>query len=272
MHLSELFLYPVKGLRGLAVNTAELDALGFVGDRRFLIVDETGRFLTQRTLPRMALVSTALDAGSLTLSAEGAGGLRVPLAPDPAAPVRTVAIWKSEGLQAEDCGDATADFLSGFLATRCRLVRIGPAFRRPVLKAAARPGDLFHFGDGAPVLAISAASLARLNDRLVAQGEDAVPMSRFRPNLVLTGCAAFAEDTWPRFRLGPAVFRAAGPSARCIVITTDQLTGERGSEPLRTLATFRRDAIEPTNVNFGQNLINETKAGTVRVGDPVELL
>ncbi len=272
MRLSGIFLYPVKGLRGFAVNSAEIDALGLVGDRRFLVVDETDRFLTQRTLPRMARIDTALDATHLTLSAEGTSPVRVPLAPDPAAPLRTVTIWKSEGLQAEDCGDAAAEFLSGFLAARCRLVRIGPAFHRPVLKAAARAGDAFNFSDGAPVLVISEATLADLNDRIVAHGEEAVPMSRFRPSLVVTDCPAGAEDTWLRFRLGTAVFRAAGPSIRCAVTTTDQLTGERGHEPLRTLATYRRAPLDPTGVIFGQNLINETKSGTLRVGDPVELM
>jgi uncharacterized protein len=272
VHLSGLFIYPVKGLRGFAVNAAAVDALGLVGDRRFLVVDETGRFLTQRTLPRMALVTTALDATHLTLFAGDAASVRVALASDPTATLRTVSIWKSDGLQAEDCGNDAAAFLSSFLATRCRLVRIGPAFRRPVLKPAARPGDVFHFGDGAPVLVISEASLADLNDRIIAHGEEAIPMDRFRPNFVVTGCPAFAEDTWPRFRVGTAIFRAAGQSSRCIVTTTDQLTGERGKEPLRTLATYRRDATDPTNVNFGQNLIHETKSGTLRVGDPVEIL
>ena len=272
MHLSGLFIYTVKSLRGFPVNSASVDALGLVGDRRFLVVDETGRFLTQRTLPRMALVTTALDATHLTLSAAGAGSVRVPLVSDPTAPLRTVSIWKSAGLQAEDCGEVVAAFLSSFLGTRCRLVRIGSAFRRPVLKTAARADDVFHFGDGAPVLVVSEASLADLNDRIVASGGDAVPMDRFRPSLVITGCPAFAEDTWPRFRLGTAIFRAAGPSSRCTVTTTDQLTGERGKEPLRTLATYRRDATDPTDVNFGQNLINETKSGAFRVGDTVEIV
>ena len=272
MHLSGLFIYTVKSLRGFPVNSASVDALGLVGDRRFLVVDETGRFLTQRTLPRMALVTTALDATHLTLSAAGAGSVRVPLVSDPTAMLRTVSIWKSAGLQAEDCGEVVAAFLSSFLGTRCRLVRIGSAFRRPVLKTAARADDVFHFGDGAPVLVVSEASLADLNDRIVASGGDAVPMDRFRPSLVITGCPAFAEDTWPRFRLGTAIFRAAGPSSRCTVTTTDQLTGERGKEPLRTLATYRRDATDPTDVNFGQNLINETKSGAFRVGDTVEIV
>jgi uncharacterized protein YcbX len=97
-------------------------------------------------------------------------------------------------------------------------------------------------------------------------------MNRFRPNLVIAGCPAFAEDGWARFCLGPVTFRSAGPSARCVVTTTDQLTGERGREPLRTLATFRRDTTVPTDVNFGVNVINESKSGVVRVGDRVEVL
>ena len=130
--------------------------------------------------------------------------------------------------------------------------------------------DLVHFADGYPFLAISEASLADLNDRIIECGEDAVPMNRFRPNLVISGCAAFAEDTWSHMRIGKVTFRAGGPSSRCIVTTTDQITGERhGKEPLRTLATYRRDTSDPSDVNFGQNFINETKSGTLRVRDAV---
>jgi len=272
MHLTGLFLYPVKSLRGCAVPSAEVDALGLIGDRRFLVVDETDRFLTQRTLPRMALVTTALDATHLTLAVSPSSSIRVPRAPDPTAPLRTVSIWKSENLLAEDCGAEAAAFLSDFLSVRCRLVRIGAAFTRPILKATARPGETVTFADAYPLLVISEASLADLNDRVVERGEDPLPMDRFRPNLVVSGCAPFAEDTWPRFRIGEIDFRAGGPCARCIMITTDQATAERGKEPLRTLATYRRDAIDPTDVNFGQNLIHETKSGRLSVGDAVQIL
>ncbi|MBL9190010.1 MAG: MOSC domain-containing protein [Opitutaceae bacterium] len=265
MHLSGLFVYPVKSLRGCAVTSAPLDALGLAGDRRFLVVDEQGKFMTQRSHPRMALISTALDATHLTLSTSPAHAISVTRASDPTAPLRTVSVWQSENLLAEDCGDAAAGWLSTFLATRCRLVRIGEKFHRPILKAAARAGDSVSFADAYPLLVISEASLADLNDRL----DFPLPMDRFRPNLVVAGCAAFAEDTWPRVRIGEAIFRAGGPCARCNVTTTDQLTAERGKEPLRTLATYRRDPADPTDVNFGQNLIHETKAGTLRVGDAV---
>lgn len=270
MRLTGLFIHPVKSLRGCAVAAAEVDALGLAGDRRFMVVDEHGRFLTQRTLPRMALVATGLTRDTLTLSAGGAGSLEVRRAPDPAAPRRRVSVWKSEQLLAEDCGDDAARWLDAFLGLPCRLVRIGGDFERPILKAVqARSGDRVSFADAFPFLIVSEASLADLNDRLAAKGEEPLPMDRFRPSLVIAGCPAFAEDTWPRFQIGGIAFRAGGPCARCVVTTTDQLTAERGKEPLRTLATYRRDPGDPTDVNFGQNLIHETRMGMLRLGDPV---
>jgi uncharacterized protein YcbX len=273
MHLSALFVYPVKSLRGFAVESAEVDALGVVGDRRFMLVDETGRFLTQRALPQMARIATSLDRDTLILSAEGAGSIGIPRRSAAPGIERSVTIWKSTGLLADDCGDAPAAWLSDFLKTKCRLVRIGEKFMRPILKPdITGPGDVVNFADAFPFLVVSEASLANLNDRLVARQEGTLPMNRFRPNLVVTGCEAFAEDNWQRFRIGDLVFRAGGPCARCAITTTDQLTGERGLEPLRTLATYRRDAQDSTDVNFGQNLIHETKTGTLRVGDEVHLL
>jgi uncharacterized protein YcbX len=273
MHLSGLFIYPVKSLRGFAVTGAEVDSLGLAGDRRFMVVDENHVMLTQRSHPRMALVTTGLGPANLKLAADGAGSISVSRFSDPHAPLRSVAVWKTDGLLAEDCGDAPAAWLSDVLRVKCRLVRVGEKFLRPVLAPnIAGPGDVVGFADAFPFLVISETSLADLNDRLAAQGEEAVPMNRFRPNLVIAGCEAFAEDNWPRLRIGEIAFHAGGSCTRCIMTTTDQLTGERGKEPLRTLATYRRDARDPTEINFGQNLIHETKTGTLRVGDAVTLL
>jgi uncharacterized protein YcbX len=274
MVLRGIHVHPVKSLGGCAVAEAEVDALGLVGDRRFLVVDPEGRFLTQRTLPRMALIATRLDAATLTLTAAGAGSVEVPRAPDPAAPLVAVTVWQSEGLLAEDCGSAAAAWLGRLLGAPCRLVRIGPAFRRPVRRV---PGGLdgtplVGFADASPFLLASEASRADLNDRLVARGEEPLGWDRFRANLIIEGCAAFAEDTWPHLRIGAIEFRAAGPCARCAVTTTDQATGERGVEPLRTLATYRRDPRSPEDVNFGQNLIHLTVGGRLRVGDAVVVL
>jgi len=272
--LSALYIYPVKSCAGISVASAEVDELGLVGDRRFMIVDATGRFLTQRVLPRMALIQTALTADRLTLTAAGAGKVEVgrKVEKDAEAILR-VSVWKSEGLYAEDCGDEVAGWLEDFLGVACRLVRAGPEFSRPVLKPPAfAHAHFISFTDSCPFLIIGEASLSHLNDRLIAQGDTAVPMNRFRPNLVVEGSSAFAEDTWPCFRIGGITFHSAGCCVRCIVTTTDQVTAQRGKEPLRTLATYRRDPAKPADVNFGQNLIHETKSGVLKVGDEVQVL
>jgi uncharacterized protein YcbX len=275
VQLAGIFLYPVKSLRGLEVAEAAVDALGLAGDRRFMIVDPAGQFLTQRSLPRLARIATALDADELTLRAEGAGEVRVRRAPDPAAALRPVSIWKDPGLQAEDCGEEPARWLGEFLGTPCRLVRIGPAFARPIpgTKLAGLPaGRQVGFADAYPFLVLGESTLADLNARLAAQGGPALPMDRFRPNLVVRGSAAYAEDGWERFRLGGVVFRGGEPCARCVITTTDQATGERGPEPLRTLAGYRRDPREPAKVNFGRNFLHETSPAVLRTGEPLELL
>lgn len=286
MHLSGLYIYPVKSLRGFAVEKAEIDELGIVGDRRFLVVDDTGRFMTQRQHPRMAQISTKLTPSELILSAEGAGSVSVPRT-EASSSKRVVSIWRSQGLRADDCGTEIARWLSNFLGIACGLVRVGEEFRRPVLQKPVRgltppitpttptiegrivTADLVHFADGYPFLAIAESSLDALNDRLVSLGEEPVSMDRFRPNLVIRGAAPHAEDTWHKMQIGTTVFRAGGPCSRCIMTTTDQLTGKRGTEPLRTLATYRRGIEEPSDVNFGQNFINETKSGTIHAGDKV---
>lgn len=273
MRLAGLFIYPVKGCRGIALSSAAVDPLGLVGDRRFLIVDPAGKFLTQRSHPQMALIATALDSDRLTLTRAGQPSLAIPRASDPTARLLGVEVWKSRDLQAEDCGEPAAAWVSAALGTPARLVRAGAAFCRPVKPGKSRPGELVSFADAYPFLAIGEASLSDLNDRLLERGEDAVPMSCFRPNLVIAGGARFAEDGLSRFRIGDVAFRAAGACARCIVTTTDQETGRRlGPEPLRTLAGYRRDSADPADVIFGQNLIHETLSGTLKLGDAVEPL
>jgi len=269
MHLAALNIHPVKSLRAMPVQSAQLDPWGMVGDRRFMVVDPQGAFLTQRAVPRMAQVEAILEGASLVLRRTGLPELAVRREPDPGAPVMRVSIWRSAGLQAEDCGRAPAEWLEAALALPCRLVRLGPAFHRLSKGASPGSGDLVAFADGYPFLVTSEASLGELNGRL---GAAAVPMDRFRPNLVVAGCRPYEEDTWRRVRIGGIVFRVAKPCSRCVITTTDQATGERGAEPLRTLARYRRDPADPSQVNFGQNLVHEVKSGILRVGDPVEPL
>ena len=238
-----------------------------------MVIDDAGRFLTQRSLPKMALIDTFLESDCLTLSAKGLGHMRVVRDADSKALLRNVSVWSSKDLLAEDCGDAAAEWLSDALSTKCRLVRIGPKFVRPIAASdIAGPGDRVHFADALPFLILGEATLADLNDRLAGRSEQPAPMNRFRPNLVITGSQAFAEDTWTRFRIGEIIFRTAGCCTRCTITVTDQDTAERGDEPLRTLATYRRDPNDSTAINFGQNLIHETKTGTLRLGDSVALL
>jgi uncharacterized protein YcbX len=273
MHLSRLFIYPVKALAGFAVECAEIDELGLVGDRRFLVIDSTGRTLTQRDLPKMALIQTALSETELVLT--DSTGSSISVARKSISPTESVlvSVWQSKGLLAEDCGRDVAGWLSSFLGVDAQLVRIGAQFRRPILDPQrASDNDLVSFADGYPFLVVSESSLANLNARLVAKSEATVPMNRFRPNLVVSDCEPFAEDGWMRVQIGKAIFRSGGPCSRCIVTTTDQTSATRGVEPLRTLATFRRDSDHPTKVNFGQNLIHETKLGLIRVGDVVGVL
>lgn len=266
MHVSALHLYPVKSCRGLAVSSAELDDHGFVGDRRFMVVTEAeGMFLTQRGHPRMALIETSLTPTTLILSSPDRGSVTIPLSAS--AGQRRVTVWKST-TPADDCGDEPAEWLSTFLGLPLRLVRMGGTFQRPIVKPTAQPGDVVSFADGYPFLVLSEASLTDLNSRLATP----LPMNRFRPNLVVANTAPFAEDSWTKIRIGGVVFRNAGPCARCPITTTDQLTAVRGKEPLKTLATYRRDPDDPTDVNFGTNLIHETKRGTVHVGESVQVI
>ena len=276
LRLTALYLYPVKSCRGLAVAAAAVAAHGLVGDRRFLVVDAEDRFLTQRVHPRMALITTTLTSDALTLSSPQHGSVSIPLASNlrpQACTTRSVVVWK-DTVTADDCGDEPAAWLSDFLGLPCRLVHAGAAYSRP-LPARKLPSTLdvrlstrheVSFADGFPFLVIAEESLADLNARLGAP----LPMNRFRPNLVVAGAAPYAEDTWGRFRIGGVVFHGATRCGRCVVTTTDQFTAARGPEPLRTLATYRRDA--GGDGMFGRNLVHETKTGRLTVGDAVELL
>ena len=268
MHLSQLYLHPVKSCRGFAVPSATVDEYGLVGDRRFMVVTaDDGQFLTQRAHPRMALIETALANATLTLSSAHHGSVTVLGSPLTGHRSLSVTVWKNHVI-ADDCGDEPAEWLSRFLGLSVRLVRIGEQFNRPVSLKRAGDGHQVSFADGFPFLIVSEASLEHLNSRLATP----LPMNRFRPNFVIAGCEAHAEDTWNRYRIGHLIFRNVDPCARCPITTTDQLTAERGKEPLKTFATYRRDPRDPTAVIFGYNVVHESKRGEVRVGDPLVLL
>lgn len=262
--VSGLFIHPIKSCRAQSIQSAAFDHFGFVDDRRWLVVDDSGRFLTQRTEPRLALITAELSENRHRLCLTAPGSKRHEVALDAsAAPTTEVVIWH-DTVAACDLGDDAAWWLTAHLRRSVRLVAMAPGYSRPVRRHA-QAGDEVAFVDGYPLLIISRATLDELNQRL----DVPVPMDRFRPNVVIDGCAAGDEDLWQRIRIGDCVLRAAGPCIRCVVTTTDQSTLERGKEPLRTLGTYRR--VEG-GVCFGSNYIHETKAGTISVGMPVEVL
>ncbi|PJI94501.1 MOSC domain-containing protein [Luteimicrobium subarcticum] len=270
--VDSLHVYPVKGCHRVDVDSATLDPWGLVGDRRFLPVDETGKLVSQREVRALTGVRPALADGVLTLTAPGRDDLPdLDVATAARADV-TASIWGTE-FRASSCGDDADAWLSRAAGRELRLVWMDDPTRRPVLDAEwTRPGDVVSAADGYPLLLASTSSLAALNDWIAAESspDEVVPMTRFRPNLVVSGFDAWAEDDWSgrRLRVGDTTLRVAGPCARCVMTTTDQESGERRREPLRTLARHRKVAQE---LLFAVNLLTDGP-GTLRVGDPVEVL
>jgi uncharacterized protein YcbX len=264
LFVEDLRIYPVKALRGYALRASPVAIWGLEHDRRWMVVTPDGRFLTQRELPAMARIGAHTTGDALTLTADAADELRVEL-PTPGAERRLVEVW-SDQVPALDAGPQAADWLSARLGLACALVYLDDPRARPVDPAFALADDRALFSDGFPVLLANVASLAALNAAL----PNPIDMGRFRPNIVMTGAGAWAEDRWRRIRIGEVVFRVAKPCARCVVTTVDQSTGERPdkSEPLRTLGRIRRTA---SGVMFGQNLIPDGP-GRVAVGDRIEIL
>jgi uncharacterized protein YcbX len=253
-------VYPIKACRGVRVHEWPVVERGFDADRRWMIVDESGMFLTQREVPRLALVSVAFEAGSLRVSRPGSSPLLLPRSYD-VGPARSVRIWNDLSLGCAHSAGST--WFSEFLGAPHELVYMPDTAHRAVNPARARPGDIVSFADGYPFLLTSEASLADLNRRLA----EPIPMERFRPNIVVSGGEAFAEDEYKSLRLGELTFRAAKRCDRCSVTTVDVETGERGKEPLRTLATYR---LWDSKVWFGMNLIHDGP-GVLRVGDTVHV-
>lgn len=259
--LGSLFVYPVKSCAGIALPRAQVTPRGLRYDREWMVVTPQGRFLSQREAPRLAVVRTALDAGSLHLTAPGLPRLTVPLEREPRADVTEVTVW-GDTLLATDEGDAAASWFGDFLGSNVRLVRYDESRRRPTDPAWSQGLDgVSAFADGYPVLVVARESLDDLNARLPAP----IPIERFRPNVVIVGCAPFAEDTLTVLAGESVKLRLVKPCTRCSITAVDQATGvATGDEPLRTLRSFRWDAAL-RGVTFGQNAIVE-QAGWLETG------
>jgi len=260
--LSSLIYYPIKACRGFEVESANVERMGLEHDRRMMVVTPEGKFLTQREHHKLALVTPTLKDGIVTLSAPGFDSLHVAVRTSGAS--QPVDIWHSKGVAAIDQGEEAGAWFSDWLGISARLVHIADGFKRRVNpQYAVDEDDHTGFADGYPILIISEGSLADLNARL----ETPLPMTRFRPNIVVKGCDPFAEDTWNQITLGDVKVAIVKPCARCVVTTIDKETLETSKEPLRTLAAYRRNS---SGVIFGQNGIPLT-SGTLRLGMTVNI-
>jgi uncharacterized protein YcbX len=269
--LSELYLYPVKSLAGIQVTSWELDAFGLRFDRRWMVVTPAGKFMTQREFPQMARIHPRLESGAdgevrLRLWHPELGECKVPAARD--RPRVRVIVWHDE-VEAVAIDPTVDAWLAQALGVPCRLVFFPQEACRQIDLSYANPGERVAFADGFPLLLIGQGSLDELNRKLVAKGKPKISMRRFRPNLVVAGAEAHAEDGWSQIKIGEVVLRVVKPCSRCVITTVDPERGEfAGKEPLATLATYR---LRDNKIYFGQNLIHEN-LGSLRVGEPVQVL
>lgn len=263
IHLKAIHVYPVKSLQGISLDRAAITPLGIQRDRLWVLVDEAGRFLSQRSHPQLARISTSLEDEIVHLASDGMPPLS--LHAQQAQGPSLVSIWDDavEALAGPLEGDA---WFSSFLGVPSRLAFLGPGCQRPVSSSQSPPGHLVSFADAYPLLGLSQASLDFLNSKL----EHPVPMDRFRANLIFEGCRPHAEDEWGLFQVGQAILRGVKPCPRCAVPMVDQATGTRPDpgEPLKTLASYRS---RKDGVMFGMNLVVE-RPGSVACGDPVQIL
>ncbi len=266
-HVAGLWVYPVKSLGGVRVPASPVGPLGLERDRRWMLVDADGRAVTQRELPALALLAVALDDdGGVTVTAPGGAALR--LAPASAgAPRRPVRLF-DDVVDAAACDPAADRWFAARLGAPVRAVYFPDDVVRPVEPRYAAPGDRAAFADAYPVLVASQASLDDLNARLAERGEPPVGVERFRPNVLVAGAPAYAEDDWRTFEAGDVALALVKPCARCVVTTVDPARGAAaGPEPLRTLAGYRRAG---GKVLFAQNAVVRA-AGTLRAGDPARV-
>lgn len=274
--LSQLILYPIKSCAAMPVSEAVatvsgLSALG-VHDREWMLVTNEGQFLTQREFPRMATIVPRVEGDALTVTAPDMPPLRLPLALDQDARMLRVQIW-DDLVDAGDCGDAAAAWFGQALGTTCRLVRFNPREARPTSeKWTGGAPSIARFADAYPLLLIGQSALDEINARLLAAGRTALPMDRFRPNLVVAGTDPFEEDYTERYQAGGIVIKPVKPCARCPIPAIDQATGIPGPDPLDILQSWRAKAILDGAVCVGMNcIVLEGEGAILRVGAALEV-
>jgi uncharacterized protein YcbX len=279
--LTQLNLYPIKSCAGIALREATITAAGLMSelihDREWMVVDANGVSLTQRTHPKLALITPRIKADTLELRAPGMLRLEVPLdLPDPdEAPTIDVRVWYEEDIQhkAYDCDETTAIWFSNALGVPCRLVRFHPHAKRLSSAKWTQGAEVPNlFSDGFPMLVISEESLDDLNGKLQAQGRAALPMNRFRTNIAIGGIGAYEEDFADTIKIGNAVLKPVKPCARCTIPSVDQATGIVGPSPLDIMQSYRANPKVDGGLAFGMNVMLLSGEGQiVRVGQEVEI-
>lgn len=263
MQLQDIYTYPIKSLGGIQLKQANLEEKGLQYDRRWMLADKNGQFLSQRKHPEMALLQTKLTENGILVIHKDEPNRRI-LIPfeSHTAHYRQVTIWEDR-VEAQHVDIEISRWFSEFLKIECDLVFMPPSTKRNLKPKYAVNNESVSFADGMPYLLLGQASLDHLNGRL----DVPVPMDRFRPNLVVAGGTPFQEDNWNIITIGKARFKITKPCARCVVTTVDQQTGHKSKEPLATLSSYR-------NVNgkvmFGQNMLL-LEGSEVRVGDSVSI-
>jgi uncharacterized protein YcbX len=264
MRVASLHTYPIKSGYRVDETLVEVEPCGFAGDRRWLVVNEAGKALTQRELTTMTRLRPQYTEKGLLIRAVGSADLD--LATPTGEVLEPVTVW-SVTFDAAPAGPLADEWVSAVVGQDVRLFYQDDPTRRPVDLVFGQDGDQVSFADGYPVLLATEGSLDALNDWLVEDGEEPVPMTRFRPNIVVAGAPAWAEDTWVggRVRVGAVTFRAAKACSRCVLTTIDPETGERGRQPLKMLGRRRKF---PDGLHFAINLIPDS-GGSLAVDDPV---
>ena len=262
--ITGLFIYPVKSLGGISLGRTALTPEGLEHDRRWMLTDRNGRFISQREVPGLALLRVEPATGGFRIAHAQQPEWHTLLPAGLTGEERVaISVW-DDHFEARAVSHELDEWFSDMLHYPCRLVRMGPESVRPVDARYAENLECTGFADGFPVLLLSRASLDDLNARLA----EPVPMNRFRPNMVVNGTLPFAEDTWKTFRAGDALLRCVKPCGRCVMTTINQDTAMAAAEPLRTLATYRsRD----NNVLFGQNVL-VLQPGELRCGDEIRMV
>jgi uncharacterized protein YcbX len=261
--LSEINIYPIKSLGGISLQTSEIEERGLKYDRRWVLVDETNTFFTQRDFPEMALINVSVENNRLKLQhkTKNVEPLLVPFGFEHSVKDRVV-IW-DDTVIGEFYNNQIDEWFSEIIEIKCHLVKMPESTKREVDKTYVK-NKVVSFADGYPFLIIGQSSLDDLNSRM----EVPLPMNRFRTNFVFTGGKPFQEDNWKKFQIGNVIFEAVKPCARCVITTTNQETAERLHEPLLTLSNYRKI---DNKVVFGMNLVCES-TGEIKVGDKIELL